>query len=761
MDLKKYLRDFFVRYGKPIKVDSLMKRLSIEKKYVSEVFDDLYELEKEGVVICVDAQSYMSVPDDFYLYHGILNKSNSNQYYIKVDNCFITIKNVGTAKVGDVVFVSKVPSKKGHPKNFQGTVERVVRRENEKKNSNCIVKAILKKDGFCFYVLLDNVRIYIPKERLLGAFAGDLVNVSINGRFGSVIDVLESKHSQRVFKCVCVNGELKFIPIGPSFGFYELDGYKANLGDLVLAELVQGKLKYIKKLDCCGSVKDEVNALLVDSGFQREFSSQVLSEAQKIVNGSKGLDLNKRVDLRNLETFTIDPLNAKDLDDAISLQYENGIYHLYVHAANPSHYIKLNSSIFKEALKRCFSIYPTSNVIPMLPDLFSSGVCSLNENGDKLAITCAMDIDSDGKLLDFKIFKSVIRNNKQMDYDSVNRLLNGEDVDASYLPFYPTIARMQELADILEKNRIKRGSVLFDSEEKQFVLDSCGNPIDILEKQRGKAEYIIENFMLLANETTANYAFYLGLPYVYRNHEKPDLQKQMNLRHNLCQNGYVIQKIGNIANPVILQQFLKGLLTGKGKEERKVICEFFLKSMSRAFYDCENIGHYGLAMDCYGTITSPARRISDLINHMVLEEFLDNGYDTPMLSAYRELVGDICEYISEKQKSVDLLEQSINQLLLDRYAEKFVEVETSATILFINRRGIYIKDEHGLTGIIPFCNGMKLHEKSLYYKGFEYKVGNQIPVYFVEKKEGEFIFRFCKVDVKKKEKKRDSEVDGS
>ena len=284
-----------------------------------------------------------------------------------------------------------------------------------------------------------------------------------------------------------------------------------------------------------------------------------------------------------------------------------------MHAANPSHYIKFETPIFYEALKRGFSVYPTNSVIPMLPDNLSSEICSLIESGDKLALTCKMILDEEGNIKDFDIFKSIIHSNKQMNYDDVNKFLENPTKDHEYASFEKTLLRMNKLALILQKNKSKRGSITFENEEKQFILDELGNPISIQEKQRGQSQLMIENFMLLANETTSKFALYLDLPYIYRNHEKPTVQKKINLKNNLIQKGYVIQKIGNIDNPAILQRTLTNLLKGKSKEEKKIICEVFLKTMTRAFYDIKNIGHYGLALDCYGTFTSPARKISDLI----------------------------------------------------------------------------------------------------------------------------------------------------
>ena len=753
MKLKNTIETFFRCYKKQISVKELMKKLEISSEYTDLILDSLYSLEREGKIFFDKNFTYMHVPTEFFYVFGELKKSNTNQYYVNFGNGNrVLIRNIGKAKVGDYVFVSKEEG--AHPKCFQGKIRRVVKRESINGNSNYIVKELLKKDGNHYYINVCDSRVYISRECLHTAFAGDLVNVKIQDGMGSVIEVLNRHCSSHVFRCVSVDGVLKWIPIGASYGFFELNNHKYHEGDMVVATIKGIKLNILQELGDYCSIENDINALILDYGFDHIFSTTVLEEAKLLsCDGNVTLEDN-RVDLRNLETFTIDPVGAKDLDDAVSLVCDDDVYHLYVHTANPSHYIKMDSYIFNEAFKRGFSIYPTTDVIPMLPDVFSSGVCSLNEFGDKYAITCRLDIDKQGNIIDFDLFKSIIRNDKQMNYDDVNAFLNGDE-NKEYLPFSETLFKMLELSSILEKKKQDRGAISFDGDEKHFILDENKNPIDIVEEQRGEAELIIENLMLIANERITQYAFDLGLPFIYRNHEKPTVQKEANLKKNLVQKGYFIQKIGNIERPEILQSFLNNLLKGKKKEEKRVICEMVLKTMTRAYYDDKNVGHYGLALDCYGTFTSPARKISDLINHMIIEEFLDNhDIESEKMNQYRDFVRHECEYISLKQKDADMLETEINHLMLSRYSSNFINMEVNARILFINRYGIYIKDEHGLTGVIPIHRNMVVHGQSVHVFGHVYHVNEQIKVVLKKKDDNELIYDFGVLKEKKLVKKK-------
>lgn len=738
MNLKEKIDQFFKSYKKQISIDELIKKFDIKKDEVNLLLDVLYNLERAGKIFYDDNQTYMHVPKEFYLCHGILHKSNTDQFFIKTeDGCRITVKGKNLIE-GKNVFVSINRNNK-HPKSFEGRIVRTVKREYPSRSHSFIISGVLKKEDHHFYIRYDDKKIYIPKENLNTAFAGDTVNVWINENVGNVIEILNRYHNRHVFECKKINGVNQWVPIGPSYGVYSLNEQNFEPGDMVVAEMKENGLKFIKKINKKDSVQDEIDALIIDFGFSHEFPETVLEKVRKISDQIDEEEIRKREDLRNLETITIDPADAKDLDDGVSLQYENGIYHLYVHTADPSYYVKINSEIFKEAFRRTFSLYPSSDVIPMLPKEISDNVCSLNENGDKLATTFKFDLDEKGNILDFKVFKSIIKNNKQMDYDTVNECLNG-NIEESYIPYLPTLYRLRDLSCILQDLKVSRGAISLEKEERNIIVDDLGNPISIHEKSRGDAQLMIENIMVLANEHITKFAYYLNLPFVYRNHEKPTVQKEINLKNNLVQRGYFIQKLGNIDRPELLQKIVMNLLKGRSKEERKFISEIILQSMTRAYYDYKSIGHYGLALDHYGTFTSPIRKISDLLNHMVIDEFLENGIESKKMDIYRDMIENSCEYISEKQKDADFLEQEIDALLLSKYAESFLGEEVNARILFISKNQVYIKDDHELTGVLSLNKKAMIKNHNLILNDKIYKQNDIIKVYLKEVKDQELIF---------------------
>ena len=737
MNIDHKLLTFFKKYKKQLSVKELIKMLELKKDEIDFLLNRLYELEKEGKIIYdIENEKFMTVPEDFIYSIGTVTKGNSNNYYIKQpDSSIIVFKKNKFLKPGDTIYYIK--EKTNHPKRYTGIVKRIITRVNNKTNNNYITKGILQNDGNHFYIKQNDKYIYIDKNSLKGAFSGDLVSISVKNNIGNVLEIIKKHHDQHVFKAVNSDGELYWTPIGGSFGKFYLKNTKFQDGDLILATTNNYQLTLIKKLDNANNLKSNVAALIKEHGFYDEFSKDTLNQIKKIKQIDQK-DLKNRVDLRELKTITIDPINAKDLDDAISLEYDEDKYILYVHLANPANYIKINSPLFNKALKRGFSVYPNDSVIPMLPPELSSKVCSLNENGDKLAITFKVEIDKEGNIGLPEIFKSIIKNDKQMNYDEVNKFLIDKK-NEEYQPFSEMLLKMQELSNILEQKKKDRGAITFNIKENSFILDKQGNPIKIEEIKHGTAQDIIENFMLLANENIALYAKNLGLPYYYRNHEKPTIQKKINLKNDLCSKGYLYDKLRNIDSPMIFQQFVNQILNGKSEEEKEIIYNIILKTMSRAYYSSENIGHYGLALDCYGTFTSPARKFTDLVNQMIISDFIENGY-TEKQELYRHLVESTSEYISDKQKEADILEKDVNDLMLNYYATKYIDVEVNAKIICINQNKIYIKDENNLTGIIPINKNILQTKDGIIYKGKEYKRNSIIKVKLIKNNNEELIY---------------------
>lgn len=745
MNLKFKLDNFFTLYNKKITIREIIKTFNLKNNEIELLEQILYELEKEGKIYLDEYGYYMHVPKDFYLKKGILKKSNSNKFYINTEGGErITIsKTPNNLKDGDVVFVYKSTKKFKHPKYVEGEIVRVVKKEHYVNSCNYLVKSILMKEGTKYYIKHNDKKIYIPFEYINTAYIGDLVTVSIeNENIGKIIEIVKRHSNKHVFELIEKDGILKWVPVGTSYKEFKLNKKGFEIGDRIIAYINYDKLEFIKKIDYKNEIASEIETLIIDFGFDVNFNEEVIKETKKLSNQISYEELYGRVDLTNLETFTIDPTTAKDLDDAISLEYDNKKYRLYVHIADVSHYVDINSIIFKEALKRTTSIYPSNYVVPMLPEVLCNKLCSLNEGEVKLTKTCMIDIEKNGNIIDFQIFNSIIKNDKKMSYDEVNNVLLGKNIDSEYLEYFPKLLKMNELSKILQKIRLERGSIYVETDEPKFEFDEFGNPIFIKDYNRGEAEIMIENFMIIANETIATFAYNLDLPYIYRNHEKPTISKANKLEYDLVEKGYLVRKISNIDNPKILQQFFLTLFKGKNKEEIKYLSGIILKSMSRAFYGTKNIGHYGLALNCYGTFTSPIRKCSDLLNHMIINEFLENSIISSKMEVLRTIIDDYCEYFTEKQKDADNLEIEVNSYLLEKYAMNFIGSSLSAKIYFITNEEIYIKTANGINGLIPIKENFLLKGHFVVDKNNNiYKVGDTIEVTLEKIKNKKFIFK--------------------
>ena len=365
-----------------------------------------------------------------------------------------------------------------------------------------------------------------------------------------------------------------------------------------------------------------------------------------------------RDDYRDILTVTIDGDDSKDFDDAVSVQkLDNGNYLLGVHIADVTEYVKENSPLDKEALKRGTSIYLVDRVIPMLPHKLSNGICSLNPNADRLALSCTMEIDKKGNVVSHKVAKSVIRSDRRMTYHIVNEILENDNAEykAEYSDLVDMFNTMLELRNILLAKRQKRGSVNFDLPECQIVLNDKGEPIEIKPHERNTATSIIEEFMLICNETIAEDYFWQELPFVYRNHEAPDEEKIKKLSQFIYNFGYRFK--GNVTeeiHPKAIAQLLKSV---EGKPEEHIISRVVLRSMKQAKYMPENLGHFGLAAKYYCHFTSPIRRYPDLQIHRIIKENLSGGLNEKRIKHYDKILDDVAEQSSKLELSAEEAER--------------------------------------------------------------------------------------------------------
>ena len=406
------------------------------------------------------------------------------------------------------------------------------------------------------------------------------------------------------------------------------------------------------------------------------------------------------MDLRNEVIVTIDGEDAKDLDDAISLKkLDNGNYYLGVHIADVSYYVGEGTPLDKEAFARGTSIYLVDRVIPMLPHKLSNGICSLNPHVDRLTISCFMEVDSEGKVVDHEIVPSVINSTERMTYTNVNRILaNDQAMQLQYSHVKDLFFLMEELASILQKKRFKRGAIDFDAKEAKVIVDNRGNPIDVVLRQRGIGEHIIEEFMLLANETVAEHFYWLELPFLYRVHENPKPEKLLQFANVAKTLGYTIK--GSLEN-VYPNELSAIIEASKDTPEHTIISTLLLRCMQKARYDEQCLGHFGLADEFYTHFTSPIRRYPDLIVHRMIRRFIfENTVDKKTIRYYQELMPEIAEQTSYREREAIDIEREVDDMKMAEYMEKHLGEEFEGTITSITNFGFFVELDNTIDGLV-------------------------------------------------------------
>ena len=709
MNVIELLEIFFKKNNQAISISNLYKILKIQDSDKDAFLDALFELEKAGKIIFQD-DMYVKVPYDSNLYRGKLQISNKGNFYISINKSSrINIKNFRQyrLKKDDTIYVVKRESKRTetYKKYFEGDIIRVVTRESMPKD-NYLAKGIVKKEYLSgkYYIQVENKKYYIKSKNMRSAYPGDLVTIYLGSKDSldevKILNIIERKNDTHIFKCIEYKGVKKWLPLGTTyFEISSIPEEKYESGSLVLASLKHKEGKYY--LDIKEKVVSRYNEATINSAtennFSLEFDKQIIKEAENIIFLNPKPNHSKRRDLRSLVTVTIDSFHAKDLDDAISLEEKDGLYYLYVSIADVSSYVPFESSLFDEAIKRGTSIYPLDAVIPMFPQKISNDICSLNPHTDKLALTCMMKIDINGNVLDFEIFNSIINSNYKMSYDNVNNLLSGKEYNYDYLPFYQLLFRMQRLSNIIQNKRIENGSLFLQTSEYGFNMDELGNFMSLEENEKGPAQSIIENFMIMANKTVADYAYYLDLPFVYRNHEPPTNMGLDKLKSNLRHEKLIINRLNSITNPNILKKVLVSILANTTKEEATFISEIVLKSMTRAYYDNKSIGHYGLGLDRYATFTSPIRRAPDLLNHYALNAILNYDKEKEaVLETLQKKLPKLCEHLTERQIAAENVEKETSYTILKELSNTSLVGRLSQVI----QNCAFIKLEDSVMGLI-------------------------------------------------------------
>lgn len=562
--------------------------------------------------------------------------------------------------------------------------------------------------------------IFISEDDTNGAFHGDQVEVTIKSapdgkrREGKVVRIL-SHGTTRLVGYFQKNKNFGFVvPDNQRFikdVFVPLERSKgAVTGHKVVVELTKyggdNKKPEGKIVEIIGHVNDpgtDIMSIVKGYDLPIEFPEKVLNQAERVAKDVSTADMAGRMNIRDWQMVTIDGEDAKDLDDAISLTKEGENYKLGVHIADVTNYVQEKSALDREAYKRGTSVYLVDRVIPMLPHILSNGICSLNEGEDRLALSCIMTINDKGNVVDYKIAETVICVDRRMTYTSVKKILEEQDEEEckKYEEFVPMFQMMEKVAGILREKRKKRGSIDFDFPETKMVLDEQGKPIELKPYDRNVATKIIEDFMLLANETVAEHYFWQEIPFVYRTHEQPDEEKIQKLAIFINNFGHSMHIANNVVRPKEIQKLLVKV---EGTNEEALISRLALRSMKQAKYTPENTGHFGLATTYYCHFTSPIRRYPDLQIHRIIKEDLRGRMNENRREHYEKILSEVTKQCSERERLAEETERETIKLKKVEYMEEHIGEVFEGVISSITKWGIYVELPNTIEGLVHVTN---------------------------------------------------------
>ena len=571
--------------------------------------------------------------------------------------------------------------------------------------------------GFGFVTIEgENEDIFIPGDKVNGAMHMDTVEIAVfpttsgKRKEGAVLKVIERgmKHvvctyeaSENFGFAVPDNtrfGSDIFIPKGKSMG--------AVAGHKVVVEVTSYGKKDKKPegrvVEIIGHINDpgtDILSIVKAYDMPVEFSEKIMHQVENVSKEVTDADMAGRMDLRDWTMVTIDGEDAKDLDDAVSLFMDGDNYVLGVHIADVSNYVQEHSALDVEALKRGTSVYLVDRVIPMLPHALSNGICSLNEAQNRLTLSCIMTINPKGEVIDHKIAETVIKTKRRMTYTNVKKILEDKDPEVmeEYKELVPMFEKMAELASILRKRRMKRGSIDFDFPETKVILNDKGEPIDIKPYDRNVATKLIEDFMLIANETVASHFFWQEIPFVYRTHENPDTEKIHKLSTFINNFGYSLHIGADEVHPKELQKLLEKI---EGTDEEALISRLTLRSMKQARYTTACTGHFGLAANYYCHFTSPIRRYPDLQIHRIIKETLRGRMNAKRIEHYESILDEVAKQSSQMERRADEAERETIKLKKCEYMAKHVGEEFEGVISGVTEWGFFVELPNTVEGLV-------------------------------------------------------------
>lgn len=644
---KKLIYDFICdEIYVPMKLKELAILLQVPKANRDELREVMDALIEEGKVELTKKGKYVKSEKKYYT--GVFSSHPRGFGFVTIDgmeeDIFIPADDVNHAMHIDMVQLTISPTTRG--KRPEGVITKIL-----SHGMNEIVGTYEASKTFGF-VVPDNPKfgsdIFIPKEYSKGAVSGHKVVVSITD-YGSKGKKPEGK-------------------------VIEIIGHRNDPGV-------------------------DIMSLVKAYNIPVEFSNKIMKQVENVSNEVSTADMAGRKDLRDWQMVTIDGEDAKDLDDAVSLTKEGEYYRLGVHIADVSNYVQEHSALDVEAKERGTSVYLVDRVIPMLPHKLSNGICSLNAGENRLALSCIMMIDEKGNVIDHEIAETVIKVDRRMSYTSVKKILADKDEAEreKYRELVPMFEMMEHVAGILRKKRMKRGSIDFDFPETKIILDEAGNPIEIKPYERNVATKMIEDFMLIANETVAQDYFWQEVPFVYRTHENPDEEKIKKLATFINNFGYTLHIGQDEVHPKELQKLLMKI---DGTEEEALISRLTLRSMKQAKYTTECTGHFGLATNYYCHFTSPIRRYPDLQIHRIIKNCLRGRMNAKKADHYEKILPEVAKHSSEMERRADEAERETDKLKKVQYMKMHLGEEFTGVISGVTSYGFYVELPNTIEGLV-------------------------------------------------------------